>query len=95
VDIAICVSDTGQIDIFFPVLWIPDILVRILLFSSVIFNIPTKIFLQVFFAYFEDTFTSFFNDKKSHKEVAKQQKSRVSLLFLLDDGSIRIHFIQM
>jgi hypothetical protein len=28
---------------------------------------------------------------KSHKEVTKQKESKFSLLFLLDDGRIRIH----
>jgi hypothetical protein len=32
------------------------------------------------------TFPSYFNDK-SHKEVTKQYKPRVFLLFLLDDGA--------
>jgi hypothetical protein len=36
---------------------------------------------------FEGTFRSVFKDKKSHKEVTKQQKSRFFLLFLLLDGA--------
>jgi hypothetical protein len=34
---------------------------------------------------FEGTFTSFFEDKKCHKEITKQQESMLFSLFLLDD----------
>jgi hypothetical protein len=40
-----------------------------------------------FFAYyllFEGTFTPFFKDRKSHKEVTKQLESMFFFLFLLD-----------
>ncbi len=43
------------------------------------------------FFLFEDTFTSFFENKnKSHKEVTKQKKSRFFFIFLLVDGRVRI-----
>ncbi len=39
---------------------------------------------------FEGTFISFYTNKKVMKEVTKVEKSRDFLLFLLDDGRIRI-----
>jgi hypothetical protein len=49
-----------------------DLRIRILLFSSVTFNTPTKIFFQIFLLFiFEGTFTSFFKHK-SKKKVTKK-----------------------
>ncbi len=65
--------------------------IRILLFSSLTFNTPTKNFLNKFFCLllFEDTCTrtSFFIDKKS--KVTKQERINIFLLFLQDDRRIQ------
>ncbi len=68
-------------------LWIRiRILICILLFTSVTFEMPTKnIFFLKFFCllFFEGTFTSFLmKDKKSFRSQ-KQKKSRIFLLFCL------------
>jgi hypothetical protein len=80
---------------YMAVLWISEIFVRIratdfririwiwiMLFSSVAFKMQTKN--KFYTLLFEGTFTSVL------KEVTKQQKSRFPLLFLLDDGTIRM-----
>ncbi len=64
-----------------------DFRIRILLFSSLAFKMPTK---NKFFAYYplcEGTFTNQFVKIKSHKEVTKQQKSSFFLLCLIVEGS--------
>jgi hypothetical protein len=49
-----------------------------------------KFFSVILLSIFEGKFKSVFKDKKSHKEVTKQKKSRFFLLFLLGNGRIRI-----
>ncbi len=95
---------------FFPsqsVLWIYDILVRIricgsvpmiLLFSSVAFKMSTKlIFFLIFFPYYLLFLKPLHQSlkKKSHKEVKKQYKSRVFLLFFLDKRRTWIRILEV
>ena len=70
------------------------VLIRIRLFSSLTFKMPTK---NKFFKKFFFLFIPFwrfifqkFSKIKSHKEVIKQLESRFFILFLLDDRRIRI-----
>jgi hypothetical protein len=65
--------------------------IPLLFFSSVTFKMPTKkkIYKCFCLLLFEGTFTSFFTDKKSQQRH-KTVEIKVFLLFLLDDGRIRI-----
>ncbi len=64
--------------------------IRILLSSSVTFKRPTKKSFFPMFLCFLQVYLHHSSQKKIHKDVTKQQKSRFFFIFLLVDGRIRI-----
>ncbi len=66
--------------------WLTDPAPDPALFVSDLQDANKKYYFFQSFLLFEDTFTSFFKDKKSQRS----HRTEVALLFLLDDGGIRI-----
>ncbi len=66
----------------------PYLRIRILLFSSVTYQMPTNNYIYCCLLLFEGTLTSFFQDKKYYR--SRKQFFLTILVFLLDERSIRI-----
>ncbi len=71
---------------------VSDLWIQILLYSSLTFKTPTKNEFKKSFSayYFMKLHLHHFSKIESQKEVRKQEESRFFLLYLLDDGRIRI-----